>query len=155
MAQAKPIPDQYGTVTAYLIVDGADAALRFYTEIFGGRERMRIPGPDGKIGHAEIEIGDTVVMLADEHPGMNARGPASYGGSPVSLHLYVDKVDEVVGRAVASGAQLVRPTADQFYGDRVGMIKDPFGHTWSIATHIEDVPPEELRRRVAAMGKGG
>jgi PhnB protein len=149
----KPVPDGYHSVTPYLIVDGAAAALDFYQRIFGAKERMRMPGPGGKVMHAEIEIGDSMIMLADEFPQTGALGPGSVGGSPVLIALYVEDVDAVVGAAVAAGAQVERPVQDQFYGDRSGTITDPFGHRWTVATHIEDVPEDEMRRRMAAMGE--
>jgi PhnB protein len=151
----KPIPDGYHEVTPYLIVDGAARALDFYKKVFGASERMRMPGPGGKIGHAEIAIGRSVVMLADEHPDMGARGPRSLGGSPVSLMVYVPDADATVKAAVGAGAKLVRPVEDKFYGDRTGTIEDPFGHQWHVGTHTEDVSPEELQRRAAAMAKPG
>jgi PhnB protein len=149
----KPIPDGYHSVTPYLIVNGAARAIEFYKKAFGATELLRFDGPDGKIGHAEIKIGDSPVMLADEHPGTLSRSPKSYGGSPVGILLYVDNVDAVASQAVAAGAKVLRPVKDQFYGDRSGTFADPFGHVWTIATHIEDVPPEEIDRRVAAMMK--
>ena len=150
-AQVKATPDGYRTATPYLILQGAAAALDFYKKVFGATEMLRLPQPDGKIGHAEMRIGDSVVMLADEAPEMGFRGPRSLGGSPVSLMLYLEDVDAVVGRALAAGAKLTQPVQDKFYGDRSGTIEDPFGHVWVIATHIEDVSPEEMERRVAAM----
>lgn len=147
----KPVPEGYHTVTPYLIVNAGAKALDFYARAFGAIERLRIDA-GGKIGHAEITIGDSCVMLADEHPEIGALGPTTVGGSPVSLHLYVEDVDAVVARAVAAGATLVRPVADQFYGDRVGGVADPFGHRWFIATHKEDLSPEELQRRAATQG---
>jgi len=150
----KPIPDGYHSVTPYLILDNATAALEFYKKALGAVELMRFPAPGGKIGHAEIKIGDSPVMLADESPEMNARSARTIGGSPISLMGYVEDVDALVARAVAAGAKLVRPVANQFYGDRTGGIDDPFGFHWYIATHIEDVPPEELEKR-AAKAKGG
>ena len=147
----KPVPEGYHTVTPYLIVNAGAKALDFYARAFGAIERLRIDA-GGKIGHAEITIGDSCVMLADEHPEIGALGPTTVGGSPVSLHLYVEDVDAAVARAVAAGATLVRPVADQFYGDRVGGVADPFGHRWFIATHKEDLSPEELRRRAATQG---
>jgi len=146
--KVKPIPDGYHTVTPYLIVDGASAAIEFYRHAFSATEIMRLEH-QGRVGHAEIKIGDSHLMLADEHPDMGALGPHTVGGSPVSVVLYVDDVDAVVARAVAAGAKLSRPVADQFYGDRSGTVEDPFGHTWHVATHVEDVPPDELRRRAA------
>lgn len=153
MAKVKPIPDGHNGVSPYLIVDGAARAIEFYTKAFGARELFRHVAPGGKVGHAEVRIGDTVVMLADVHPEVGAQAPAHYGGSPVSLHLYVEDVDKVAERAVAAGAKIKRPVADQFYGERMGSLEDPFGHTWHVSTHIEDVSPEELDRRVAAMMK--
>jgi PhnB protein len=150
MADAKPIPDGYSTLTPYLIVPDGAASVEFYRRAFGASERMRLVTPDGKIGHAELVIGDSVVMLADEYPAHGARAPQHFGGSPVMLHLYVQDVDAVVARAVAAGATLTRPVQDQFYGDRSGAVTDPFGHLWHIATHIEDVAPEEIARRAAA-----
>jgi PhnB protein len=147
----KPIPDGYHAVTPYLIVSGGAKALDFYREAFGAVERLRIPGPAGRIGHAEIVIGGSCIMLADEHPEIDAVGPHTVGGSPVGLHLYVEDVDAVVARAVAAGATLTRPVADQFYGDRIGGITDPFGHRWWIATRKEDLSSEELQRRAAAQ----
>jgi PhnB protein len=147
---AKPIPDGYHTATPYLIVNGAAEAIEFYKRAFGATELLRMTDPQGRIGHAEIRIGDSVIMLADEHPGMGYRGPRSMGGSSVSILLYVDDVDTIFGRAVSAGATVQRPIANQFYGDRSGKLEDPFGHVWSIATHVEDVPPEEMRRRAEA-----
>jgi PhnB protein len=138
-------------VSPYLIVDGAARALDFYKTAFEATELYRLAGPDGKIGHAEVKVGDTVIMLADEHPEVGAYGPAHYGGSPVSLHVYVEDVDKVAGRAIAAGAKVKRPVADQFYGDRLGTLEDPFGHTWHVSTHIEDLTPDEIGRRAAAM----
>jgi PhnB protein len=153
MAEVKAIPDGYRSVTPYLIVTGGSAAIEFYKRVFGATERMRMAQPDGTVGHAELEIGDSVVMLADEFPDMGARSATSVGGSPVIIHLYVENVDAVVASAVEAGARLVRPVEDQFYGDRSGQIEDPFGHLWSVGTHIEDVAPEEIgRRAAAAMG---
>jgi PhnB protein len=145
--KVKPIPEGYRNVTPYLIVNEAAKAIDYYRKVFKAKERMRMPAPGGRIGHAELEIGDSVVMLADENPEMNARSPRSVGGSPISLLLYVEDVDATVDRAVAAGAKLKRPVADQFYGDRTGGIEDPFGHQWYLATHVEDVSPEEMRKR--------
>jgi PhnB protein len=150
----KPIPDGYHSVTPYLILDNATAALEFYKKALGAVELMRFPAPGGKIGHAEIKIGDSPVMLADESPEMNARSARTIGGSPISLMVYVEDVDALVARAVAAGAKLVRPVANQFYGDRTGGIDDPFGFHWYIATHIEDVPPDELEKRAAKATSG-
>ena len=149
MAKAKPIPEGHNRVSPYLIVDGAARALDFYKQAFGATELFRLQGPDGKIGHAEIRIGDTVIMLADVHPEFDANGPRHYGGSPVGLHLYVEDADAVAGRAVAAGAKVKRPVADQFYGERQGTLEDPFGHTWYVSTHIEDLSVEEIGRRAA------
>ena len=145
-----PIPDGYQAVTPYLIVSGAARALDFYTQVFGATEIMRMPGPNG-VAHAEIRIGESVVMLADESPDMGYKGPVALGGSPVSLMLYVADVDATFQRAVAAGAVQQRPVQDQFYGDRSGTLEDPFGHVWTVATHIEDVAPDEIDRRLAAM----
>jgi PhnB protein len=150
MPNVEPIPDGYRSLTPYLIVTDGAAAIAFYEAAFGARTRLRLDRPDGKIGHAELDIGDSVVMLADEHPPMGALGPAAYGGSPVSLHLYVEDVDAVAAKAVAAGAAIKRPVENQFYGDRLGTLVDPFGHIWHISTHIEDVSPEEINRRAAA-----
>ena len=141
------VPDGHNRVSPYLIVNGAERALAFYAQAFGAVELFRHKAPDGKIGHAEVRIGDTVIMLADEFPDHDAHAPGKFGGSPVSLHLYCDNVDEVAARAIAAGAKIKRPVADQFYGDRLGTLEDPFGHTWHVSTHIEDVSPEELDRR--------
>jgi PhnB protein len=149
----KSIPDGYHSVTPYLIIDGAAAAIDFYKRAFGAKELMRMPSPDGKIGHAEIRIGDSTMMLADEHPAMGHRSPKSLGGSGVNLMVYVEHVDEVFKRAVASGAKELRPLKDQFYGDRSGTLQDPFGHTWTLATHIEDIAPDEMRRRAEKFMK--
>jgi PhnB protein len=152
-SQVKPVPEGHHSVTPYLVVDGAARALDFYRRVFGAAERMRMPGPDGKVGHAEISIGDSVIMLADEHPEVGARGPRAFGGSPVSLMLYVADVDATVKTAVAAGAKILRPVEDKFYGDRSGSIEDPFGHHWHVSTHKEDVPPDEMKRRAAALTK--
>jgi len=152
-AAVKAIPEGYHTVTPYLIFTGASEAIAFYKKALGAEEVMRLGGPGGRIGHAEIKIGDSRVMLADEHPEIGALSPKTVGGSPVSIHLYVDDVDRAVERAVAAGAKLVRPVADQFYGDRVGRIEDPYGYRWFIATRKEDLTVEEIRRRAAAQGR--
>lgn len=153
--QVKPVPDGYHTVTAYLVVNDAAAAIDFYTQVFDAEEIMRMDGPGGKIGHAELQVGSSKIMLADEHPEIDAVGPKTLGGTPVSLMLYVEHVDETFDRAVAAGAVVKKPLADQFYGDRSGMIEDPFGHKWTIATHVEDVSPEELNRRFEEMMQQG
>ena len=152
--KVNPIPEGYHTLTPYLTIRNAAAALDFYKRAFGADEIFRIASPDGKVGHAEIRIGDSAIMLSDEFPEMGAQSPLAMGGSPVMLHLYVEDVDALVDRAVKAGGKLERPVADQFYGDRGGMITDPFGHKWWIATHVEDVPPDELERRSKAAFGG-
>ena len=154
-SEVKPIPEGYHSVTPYIIVNDGARAIEFYKTAFGAVEVFRMDGPDGRVGHAEIRIGDSHVMLADEHPEMGARSPQTIGGSPVSLMLYVEDVDATVGRALEAGAKLTRPVADQFYGDRTGGLEDPFGHAWYVATHVEDVPFEELKKRAAAAHGGG
>jgi PhnB protein len=146
-----PIPKGFNTVTPYLIMQNAAAALEFYKKAFNAVEGMRMEQPDGKIGHAEFKIGNSYLMLADEFPDMNFVGPKTLGGSPVSLHLFVDNVDVSFQQAITAGAKEVKPVENQFYGDRLGMLQDPFGHNWTISTHVEDVPPEEIRRRMEAM----
>jgi len=149
-----PIPPGYEGATPYLYIRGAAKALDFYQRAFGARELMRFPGPDGTIGHAEIAIGKAVVMLADETPAMNALSPETIGGTAASFLIYVPDVDAVFQQALKAGAKQLRPVEDKFYGDRSGMVIDPFGHQWAFATHIEDVSPEEMERRIAAMPKG-
>jgi PhnB protein len=149
----KPIPDGYRTATPYLIVKGAAEAIEFYKRAFGATEMLRMADPQGKVGHAEIKIGDSVIMLADEHPAMGYRGPRSLGGSSVSILLYLEDVDGVFERAVKAGAKAQRPVMNQFYGDRSGTLEDPFGHVWTVATHVEDVAPEEMQRRAQAAMK--
>jgi PhnB protein len=149
----KAIPDGYHSVTPYLITKEAGRAIDFYKKVFGASERMRMDGPNGTIGHAEIEIDGSVVMLADEFPDMGYRGPQSLGGTAVSLMIYVQDVDSCFERAVAAGAKALRPVQDQFYGDRSGTVEDPFGHVWTISTHKEDLSPEELRKRAEAFMK--
>ena len=151
----KPIPDGYHTVTPYLIVKDAASAIEFYKKAFGATEAMRLSEPGGRIGHAEIRIGDAPIMLSDEYPEMDVRSPQSLGGSPVLIHLYVDDVDALASRAVAAGAKLLRPVADQFYGDRSGTLTDPFGHRWMIATRKEDVSAAEMQKRYDALMKAG
>ena len=145
----KPIPDGYHSVTPYLIVRGGAKALELYARALGAKELMRVEAGGGILGHAEMKIGDSIVMLADEHPGMGYKAPQSYGGTPVSICLYVEDVDASVQQAVDAGAKLVRPVQDQFYGDRSGTLVDPFGHVWTIATHKEDLTPEEIAKRAA------
>ena len=147
-----PVPDGYHSVTPYLIIKGASRAIDFYKNSFGAQEIMRFPGPNGTIGHAELRIGDSVIMLADEQQAQ-FRGPESYGGSPVSLMIYVPDVDKTFKQAVANGAKEIRAVQDQFYGDRSGNLVDPFGHVWTVATHVEDVSAEEMQRRMAALPK--
>jgi PhnB protein len=144
---ARAIPQGYHSVTPYLIIKGAADAMDFYKRAFGATEVMRMARPDGKIGHAEITIGDSHIMLADEYPEMGHRSPQSIGGAGVSLMVYLERVDDVFKRAIAAGAKELQPIKDQFYGDRSGTLQDPFGHVWTVATHVEDVPPEEMRRR--------
>lgn len=149
--KVRPIPEGYRSVTPYLIVKGGARAIDFYKRVFGAREKFRMDGPGGTIGHAELEIGDSVVMLADENPQHDALSPASIGGSPVTIHLYVEDVDGVAKALTAAGAKALRPVQNMFYGDRAGSFEDPFGHNWHVATHVEDVTPEEIDRRVQAM----
>jgi PhnB protein len=144
------VPDGYHTVTPYLIINGAAQAIEFYKSAFAATEVVRMPDPKGRIGHAEIKIGDSFIMLADEHAEMGYRGPRTLGGTSVSIVLYVPDVDTVFDRALKAGGKSQRPVADQFYGDRMGTLEDPFGHVWTIGTHIEDVSPEEMKRRMAA-----
>ena len=148
----KPIPDNYPRVTQYLCIDGDAAAIDFYKKAFGATERMRMGGPEDKIGHAEIEIEGGLIMLADEYPDMEFRSPKALGGSAVTVYMYVADVVAFCARAAAAGATVIRAVANQFYGDRSGQLKDPFGHTWSIATHVEDVSPEEMQKRAAKLG---
>ena len=152
MAAVKPIPEGYPRVTPYLCVDGASAAIDFYSAVFGATERMRMPAPDGKVAHAELQFGDSVVALSDEYPELDARSPKAFGGSPVTMSVYVEDVDAVFERALKAGAKALRPVEDQFYGDRSGQFEDPFGHRWSVGTHIEDVSPEEMAKRAQATG---
>ena len=149
--KVKLIPEGYHAVTPYLSVKGAAGAIEFYKKAFGAKEVMRMPGPGGTIGHAEIQIGNSRIMLADEYPAMNFRSPHSFGGSPVHIHLYVKDADGVATQAVTAGAKLLRPVADQFYGDRSGTLEDPFGHVWHVATHKEDISLQEMKKRAAAM----
>jgi PhnB protein len=155
MARKKKVhfqPKGYNAVTPYLCCDGAAKAIAFYKKAFGASEVMRMPAPGGKVGHAEIRIGDSRVMLADEYPDMNFLGPRARGGSPVHLHVYVEDCDALIERAVAAGAKLDRPAEDKFYGDRTGSVEDPFGHIWHLATHVEDLSPAEMKKRAAKAG---
>jgi PhnB protein len=151
----KPIPDGYHTATPYLIIRGAGDAIEFYKKAFGATELFRFPTPDGKIGHAEIKIGDSPIMLADEYPEMGYKGPPTLGGSPVSIMIYVENVDTIFNQAVAAGATVKEAVSDKFYGDRLGTVTDPFGHVWHISTHKEDVPLEEMQKRAKAAHGGG
>jgi PhnB protein len=155
MAKVAPIPDNYPRVTPYLSVDGAADAIKFYRDIFGATERGRMDGPDGKVGHAELDIGNSVIMLSDPFPGQGAPTPKELGGSPVFMMVYVDDVDDVFDRAIKAGAKEIAPVQNQFYGDRSGQFEDPFGHRWNVASHVEDVPPDEMEKRAAAAMSGG
>jgi PhnB protein len=154
MAKVKQVPDGYHSVTPYLVVDGASDAIDWYGKVLGAKERMRIPMPGDRVGHAELELGDSVIMLADEFPDMGVRGPKTIGGSPVSILVYVQDVDAVFDQAVKAGATAREQPDDKFYGDRSGTFEDPFGQVWNVATHIEDVPPDEMATRAAAMMGG-
>ncbi len=152
----KPIPEGYHTITPSLTVRDCARALEFYKEALGAEERMRAPGPDGSVWHAEIQIGDSVVMLNDEYPEQGARGPQSLGGSPVGMWVYVEDIDAAFEKAVEAGAEVTMPPADMFWGDRMGSVVDPFGHKWTFASHVEDVSPEEMeKRQKAAMEEWG
>ena len=148
--KVKPMPDGFHVITPYLIVKGAAAAIEYYKKAFGATELMRLPQPDGRVGHAELKIGDSVFMLADEFPEMKIVGPATLGNTSVGLLLHVENADAVFDKAVSLGAKVKKPMADQFYGDRTGTLEDPFGHKWTISHHVEDVTPEEMKRRMAA-----
>jgi PhnB protein len=154
MPKVKPIPDGYPQLTPYICVDGAAEAIAFYQRVFGAQERMRMAAPGEKIGHAEIQIGNAVLMLSDEHPEFGALSPHTVGGTPVTLSLYVEDVDTVFDRAVEAGAKPLRPVRNEFYGDRTGQFEDPFGHRWNVATHVEDVSPEEMQKRAEALATG-
>jgi len=150
-----PIPAGYSSITPYLMISGAGDAIDFYTRAFDAREIMRLPGPGGAVMHAEIQIGDSIIMLAEECPDQGTQGPKSLGGTPVGICLYVEDVDAQLEKALAAGATVTRPIQDQFYGDRSVTVDDPFGHQWTIATHVEDVSPEEMERRMAEFMPGG
>lgn len=151
----KAVPEGYHTLTPHLVVKGANEAIEFYKNAFGAKEIRRLPGPDGKsVMHAAIKIGDSPLFLADEFPQMGARGPQSIGGTPVTIHVYVEDVDTVFNQAVAAGAQVRMPLADMFWGDRYGLLTDPFGHSWSLASHKEDLTPEEISQRAQAAFGG-
>jgi PhnB protein len=153
MAKAKPVPDGHHTVTPYLAIRDAAKAIEFYKNAFGAEELFRMPGADGKIMHAEILIGDSPLMISEEMPDYGVKSPQALGGTPVNIFLYVENVDKVFDQAVKAGATVTTPVADQFWGDRYGKLADPFGHEWSVATHIEDVAPDEMAKRAAkAMG---
>jgi PhnB protein len=154
MAKVKPIPDGYPQITPYLTIGGASAAIDYYGKVFGAKERLRMAEPDGKIGHAELEIGDSLIMLSDEYPDRGIIGPRTIGGTPVTISIYVEDVDAIYDRAVQSGAKALRPVENQFYGDRSGQFEDPFGHRWSVATHVEDVSAEEMAKRAAQITEG-
>jgi PhnB protein len=154
MAKVNPIPEGHGHAVPYLCVKGAAAAIEFYKKAFGATETMRMAEPGGKIGHAQLMIGGSLVMLNDEYPDFGVLSPPSVGGTPVRIHVYVADVDALTRRAAAAGAKVVRPPADQFYGDRSATLEDPFGHVWIFATHREDVPPAEMEKRWAAFQKG-
>ena len=154
MASVKPIPDGYHSVTPYLIIKGASDAIEFYKKAFGAVELFRLER-EGTIGHAEIKIGDSPIMLSDEHQEMGYVGPTTLGGTPVSIMIYVDDVDTTFNKAIEAGGEQMKPLQDQFYGDRSGSLKDPFGHVWHVATHKEDVTPDEMEKRMAAAGHGG
>ncbi|KTD18492.1 Predicted enzyme related to lactoylglutathione lyase [Legionella lansingensis] len=142
------LPEGYATITPYLIVKNAAKAIEFYKAVFGAKELMCMPGPNNSVGHAELTIGESKFMLADECPDMDAKAPSAYGGSPVGIHLYVKDVDAIVNQAIKHGAKLTQNVEDRFYGDRNGTIEDPFGHKWHISTHIEDVSEEEVMKRM-------
>ena len=154
MPDVNPIPEGYPRVTPYLHVDGAAAAIDFYTKVLGAKERMRMPAPEGRIGHAELELGNAIIMLADESEEVGALAPGTVGGTPVTLHVYVEDVDATFAAAVDAGATAGRDPENQFYGDRSAQFTDPFGHRWSIASHVEDVPPDEMERRMNEMMAG-
>lgn len=155
MSPVQPIPAGYPRLSAYLCVAGAARAIEFYTEVLGATVKMRMDGPDGTVGHAELELGDSILMLADEYPDMGFLSPTRIGGTSVTLHTYVEDVDAVFERALAAGAKALRPVENQFYGDRSGQFEDPFGHRWNVATHVEDVSPEEMARRAEQAAAGG
>jgi len=157
MAKVRAIPEGYSTVVSYISVKGASDAIAFYKKAFGAEELMRMPMPDGKVGHAELKIGDSIVMMADEmdDPQAISKSPKTLGGVTSGLCLYVEDCDAVFNRAVAAGGKVRRPLTNQFYGDRTGTIEDPFGQIWTISTHVEDVPPDEMKRRMEAFVHGG
>jgi len=154
MSKVPHIPEGYHTVTPYLVIKGAAQAINYYEKVFGAKTTVRMDRPDGQVGHAELKIGDSIIMLADENPQMAMPGHGSataIGGSPVSLYVYLPNVDDVVAKAAAEGAKILKPVQDQFYGDRSGFLQDPFGHFWGIATHVEDVSPKEMAERMKKL----
>jgi uncharacterized glyoxalase superfamily protein PhnB len=153
--KVNPIPEGFNSVTPHIVVKGAKAAMEFYKKAFGAEEVMCIPAPDGSVMHAEIQLGNSRVMIAEENPQMGCQSPKSLGGSPITVHLYVNDVDSVVNQAVKAGATSVMPITDMFWGDRYGMVTDPFGHKWSVATHTEDLTPEQIGERMAKAFAGG
>jgi len=155
MAKVKPIPDNYPRVVPYLTVAGGADAIDFYVKVLGATERGRMPAPGGKVGHAELEIGDSMIMLSDEFPEMGGKSPKTIGGSPVTVMVYVEDVDAVFDKALDNGATAVNKVEDQFYGDRSGTFEDPWGHKWHVSSHVEDVPPDEMEKRAAAAMGGG
>lgn len=155
MAEVKPIPDGYPRVVPYLCVSGAAAAIDFYTGVLGATERVRMGAPGGLIGHAELALGDSLIMLSDEFPDMGGKSPKTIGGSPVTISVYSEDVDAVFERAVAAGSTVIREPENQFYGDRSAQFEDPFGHRWNVSTHVEDVAPDEMERRAMEMMGGG
>jgi PhnB protein len=154
MSTVNPIPEDYPRVIPYLSIDGAADAIAFYATVFGATERVRMDAPDGKVGHAELQIGASVVMLADTFPDVGGKSPKAIGGTPVTIMVYVEDVDACFDRAIDSGATAMRKVEDQFYGDRAGQFEDPFGHVWFVASHVEDVSPEEMAKRAAASMGG-
>src|SRR5262245_55435548 len=154
MAAVKPIPDDYPRAIPYLVVDGGAKAIDFYCNVFGFTERMRMGGPDGRVGHAELSLGGSMIMLADEFHDADAFSPKKFGGTPVSIMIYTDDVDATFKKAIANGAKALQEPEDKFYGDRSGTLDDPFGHRWTVSTHVEDVAPDEMERRAAQMGAG-
>lgn len=151
----QPIPEGYPQVMPYLSIQGASEAIDFYSKVFGFTEIVRMGGPDGKVGHAELKLGESVIMLSDEMPDMGNKSPKTIGGSPVTIALYIEDVDSVYKRAIDAGAKEVSPLENQFYGDRSGQFEDPFGHRWNVSSHIEDVSPEEMEKRMNEMMQGG
>jgi PhnB protein len=155
MSPVKWVPDGYPRVSPYLVVDDGAKAIDFYKQVLDATERMRMPAPGGKVGHAELQLGDSVIMLADEAPEMGAVSPKTVGGTPVTIGVYVEDVDKTFDAAVQAGAKALRPVENQFYGDRSGQFEDPFGHHWNVSTHVEDVSPDEMAKRAQQMMAGG